>query len=275
MSIRAYNWAWERLDVDSHTDLLVLLALADHANDDGECWPGHAYVARKARLDERTVPRVIRRLAARGLVRIAPREGKSNRYTLNLADDPGWAATGDADTPGSAPGVGEGETPGTAPGVSPPRVDSKSPPTLDSQESTEPSITVTKPSAPPVGSAGDGQPTGGAAEARHANTEWKAREGDLRQRFGGEAFEEWLDQATPDKDDGATLSLAVATRFYAEYLQAHYAAGIEEVVGRKVVFTVERWAGTAAYKRRMERQQQRGQPMVPAGSTIKLAGGRG
>ena len=47
------------------TDLLVLLALADIANDDGECWPSIAHLARKCRIDERTTQRRAEGLRAR------------------------------------------------------------------------------------------------------------------------------------------------------------------------------------------------------------------
>ena len=46
--------------------LLVLLAIADHANDDGICWPSVARLARLARVSERQCQRLISQLVDAG-----------------------------------------------------------------------------------------------------------------------------------------------------------------------------------------------------------------
>src|SRR5690606_19526830 len=47
-------------------ELLVLVAIANYADDDGVAWPAHATLARAARLSEDHVRRCIRALVARG-----------------------------------------------------------------------------------------------------------------------------------------------------------------------------------------------------------------
>ena len=61
MSIKVMTdvWKWSKATA---TDLLVLLALADIADDQGECWPSIRHLAKKCRIDERTVQRRIRSL---------------------------------------------------------------------------------------------------------------------------------------------------------------------------------------------------------------------
>lgn len=54
MSIRIMSAVWEEADVSGAT-LLILLALADYANDQGFCWPGVHALAKKARTSERYV----------------------------------------------------------------------------------------------------------------------------------------------------------------------------------------------------------------------------
>jgi hypothetical protein len=54
VSIRIMSAVWEEADV-SGAKLLVLLALADYANDEGFCWPGVHALAKKARVSERYV----------------------------------------------------------------------------------------------------------------------------------------------------------------------------------------------------------------------------
>jgi hypothetical protein len=62
------------------TPLLVLLCLADWANDEGECWPSVSKIARKCRLkDDRHVKRVIRGLEELGEVVVVIGGGKSSR----------------------------------------------------------------------------------------------------------------------------------------------------------------------------------------------------
>lgn len=54
-------------------DLLVLLCLADHANDEGICWPSFERVAHRARCSYRHVFRVMKHLEQEGWI---AREGK-------------------------------------------------------------------------------------------------------------------------------------------------------------------------------------------------------
>ena len=70
---------------------LVLLALADAANDEGVCWPSQAEIGRKARLKDRAVRNQIRSLEAAGLLsvsrRATPQGRKTNVYHLNIGCD--------------------------------------------------------------------------------------------------------------------------------------------------------------------------------------------
>jgi hypothetical protein len=52
MSIRAMNWAWDVLLPP--TAKLVLLALADIADDAGSCWPSQNVIAAKCSVTSRT-----------------------------------------------------------------------------------------------------------------------------------------------------------------------------------------------------------------------------
>jgi Helix-turn-helix domain len=72
--------AWE-LDL-SATHKLVLLALADNANEDGICWPSIATVARKSGLSVRCVQTAIRQMSKAGIVSVREKAGQSNSYKL-------------------------------------------------------------------------------------------------------------------------------------------------------------------------------------------------
>ena len=58
---------WQHAGVEGGS-LLVLLALSDFANDDGECWPSVKTLSAKSRLSERQTQYVITNLIDGGLI---------------------------------------------------------------------------------------------------------------------------------------------------------------------------------------------------------------
>ena len=79
--------AWE-LDLKAN-DKLVLLALADHANDDGECYPSLRKIEAKTGLSKQGLINAIKRLMDLGLIQKEHRNRNdggqtSNLYTLTL-----------------------------------------------------------------------------------------------------------------------------------------------------------------------------------------------
>lgn len=91
------NQVWESAPVTGN-ELLLLLALADNANDQAIAWPSIPTLARKTRTSERTVHRAIARLAAAGHITVTGKAGTANRYRINTAR---WATEnpGQTDTP--------------------------------------------------------------------------------------------------------------------------------------------------------------------------------
>lgn len=66
-----------------HAEKLVLLALADNANDDGDCWPSVANLSEKTCLSDRAVQHCIRRLTDAGHVTVSRRYKKSNVFHVH------------------------------------------------------------------------------------------------------------------------------------------------------------------------------------------------
>lgn len=63
----------------SGTDLVILLALADRASEDGVCWPSLEALAERARLaDTRHVRRILRKLEQQGDIHTIPGAGRGN-----------------------------------------------------------------------------------------------------------------------------------------------------------------------------------------------------
>jgi len=86
MSVKIMSQVWE-LDID-HGEMIVLLAMADHADDDGQnCYPSNAYLAWKTGYSDRQVRRVLRTLESTGIItRVAHEEGGrglATEYRLN------------------------------------------------------------------------------------------------------------------------------------------------------------------------------------------------
>lgn len=89
MSLAATRAVWAGAPA-SGGELLVLLALADHADDAGWCWPSAQRLAAYTRLSRRQVFRHVRRLEQRGLLEVERRAGPAaaNRYRLVTTTTP-------------------------------------------------------------------------------------------------------------------------------------------------------------------------------------------
>lgn len=95
MSVRASTWAWEqgRAGTVKGGELLTLLRVADHADNDGICWPGEKSIADYTGQDERTVRRHLGQLEAAGLLHrerqaSAKGSGRANDRILLRTDPP-------------------------------------------------------------------------------------------------------------------------------------------------------------------------------------------
>lgn len=90
MSVRALTWAFER--PISGNEKVVLLALADHADERGICWPSIAKLSERSCVSERTVQRILLKLVEMGLLEVVPQEDSngrtsSNRYQLCMVGE--------------------------------------------------------------------------------------------------------------------------------------------------------------------------------------------
>jgi DNA-binding MarR family transcriptional regulator len=75
---------WELSNVQG-TRRLVLLCLADHANDQGTSWPCIATIAKECRLGRRGVQKILRKLVAAGAITVEQLGGgksKATRYRV-------------------------------------------------------------------------------------------------------------------------------------------------------------------------------------------------
>jgi len=80
--------------VGNSTRKLVLLKLADQANDDGICWPSHKTIATAVECDPSTVKRHLKSLQDDGIISVKKRtrtngSDTSNVYQLNICEPGG------------------------------------------------------------------------------------------------------------------------------------------------------------------------------------------
>jgi hypothetical protein len=135
MSVRAMSWAWDvdpeellalaragreaaggkppARGVSATTLKLVLLALADHADDTGKCWPGLSRVAAKTGLDRSSVIRAVKVLEAAVVLSVERRlddagDAETNLYRLAV---PGGCRGQPPAPRGSAGGGGQRQPP--------------------------------------------------------------------------------------------------------------------------------------------------------------------
>ena len=89
MSIRVMALVWERPDLDPY-ERLMMLSLADHADDEGVCFPSIARLCARTGMKERGAQTVLKRLAEKGHLRVEMNAGRkgTNRYIITLTPAP-------------------------------------------------------------------------------------------------------------------------------------------------------------------------------------------
>lgn len=117
MSIKVTNWAWARSE-SRNGARLVLLALADRADDDGFAWPSIEDLCERTKLSERAVQKAITNLVELGELKVESGGGRRvrNRYTIIPKPRTSDGVTGEY--PGPSDGVTDGK-PRTSDGVLP------------------------------------------------------------------------------------------------------------------------------------------------------------
>ena len=83
MSNAAINWCREKR-CPNPTTKLVLVMLANYADERGQCYPSEKHLAEICCIAERSVRRSIANLADAGLITVRRRKGLTNLYQLAI-----------------------------------------------------------------------------------------------------------------------------------------------------------------------------------------------
>ncbi|WP_425054768.1 helix-turn-helix domain-containing protein [Pseudomonas abyssi] len=91
---------------------LVLIKLADNANDKGECWPSYQHIADQCEISKRSVMSHVEALCAAGILRKQTRKGPkgntTNTYRLHLSGSANAAPHGAGDSLGGVQEIHQG-----------------------------------------------------------------------------------------------------------------------------------------------------------------------
>lgn len=160
MSIEAMRYVWKH-SRQRGSALVAMLAIADMADDDGDCWPGVAHLTEKCRLkSERALQKITEKLEKAGELQVFPGEGArtssgwTNRYhVVGVGSEA--AQEVNADSPlqqrGVNPDSPHGVNADSPPAIEGVNADSPHGVNPDSPDpSTDPSITTDPPVDPPT-----------------------------------------------------------------------------------------------------------------------------
>lgn len=70
------------------TDVVVFIAVADHLNKAGKCWPGIDKLALLTQLNRRTVQRSLRKMEKLNAIKTFPSHRRSSTYEIGEALTP-------------------------------------------------------------------------------------------------------------------------------------------------------------------------------------------
>lgn len=84
MSIKIMSEVWDHCDLVG-SKLLLLLAVADHANEERLCWPSYERLAQRCRLSKRHTMRLMQVLCDEGYLKATVRPGRTHTNLYEIA----------------------------------------------------------------------------------------------------------------------------------------------------------------------------------------------
>jgi Helix-turn-helix domain len=133
MSIKIMSWVLDHSPYEGKARLIHVV-LADHANDEGVCWPRQDQIAKRAGCSVEHVRMTVKQMVADGyveLVSASKGRGSSHRYLLKSPKSVGVVEDLSPQVDGLSPQVDGAITPNPSP-----------------NNRQEPSITISKPTCP-------------------------------------------------------------------------------------------------------------------------------
>jgi len=108
VSLEALTRVWRESKAE-HSDLLIMLALADYMDDHGQAWPSLDTIAKKARIGRRTVLDRLPLLVSTGELEVETGGGRSGTTLYRLGQHyRGWSEQDTGTVGGTSAGRGNG-----------------------------------------------------------------------------------------------------------------------------------------------------------------------
>jgi len=117
VSFKVTNWVWSRSE-SRNGARLVMLALADRADDDGFAWPSIEDLCERTKLSPRAVQKALANLVELGELKVESGGGRRVRNRYTIVPKPRTSDGVTDEYPGTSDGVTDGK-PRTSDGVSP------------------------------------------------------------------------------------------------------------------------------------------------------------
>ena len=95
MSIKAINWALNTVSGITSTQKAILIALADRANEDNQCWPSYEDICARSCANQKTVASALKALEQQGFIKKTRRYSQSTLYQLLISTDIGHISSTD------------------------------------------------------------------------------------------------------------------------------------------------------------------------------------
>lgn len=113
MSIKHMTLVWEHSKHEGSA-LLLLLAIADCANEQGEAWPGHKFLAQRIRLSRSSVQYLLPKIIASKELKVIHQGGSgtadTNHYRINIKGQPADTKTKSQGQPADPLGPVQGQS---------------------------------------------------------------------------------------------------------------------------------------------------------------------
>jgi pyocin large subunit-like protein len=110
VSIKAINWALNVVSGITSTQKAILIALADRANEDNQCWPSYEDICARSCANQKTVASALKALEQHGFIKKTRRYSQSTLYQLLITTDIGHISSTDIGSISSTD-IGHTDTP--------------------------------------------------------------------------------------------------------------------------------------------------------------------
>ena len=248
----------------SSIEKFVLLTFSSFATDDGSsCYPAVSTVSKRTMTSDRTVQRAVKKFVKAGVMIVVKKPGRQRpiKYQIDIARaEELYYRPDDENKPDGREAEG-GDSLSGKPSLKGDSLSGNAKIKGDTSSQKGVSLSQKGDSLSLKGDAVSGNPINNPfkkpidkpsaqAGARDvapspACARWKEVKDELLQHFKESVYKAWIKILIPEHDDGETLTLAVATKFFRDHVTKNYLEDLQKITSRKIQFEVRSYASQA------------------------------